>query len=257
MEALTDLKLSSSDDDSYGAGSPRRHADVDAAADPDDDDDAPLFPLDGKFHDAADRQHILSLPELQREEILAERAQTLLRRRQNLQLKKALANQDAANKHKRKATAADLEDGSRRSTRPKTDKRTALDDYKRARELKDAERNRLDSTRERKRDASADSLSDQDAEGESEVEWAEPTTTRRDEQPAELKDFDRCHIGRSAFAKICFYPGFEDAIKGCFTRVSVGLNRQTGQNEYRMAQIKGEFHSSPVLRTTNGRADFG
>lgn len=204
------------------------------------EEDAALFPVEGRFHSKADRDHIMSLPEIEREGILAERAEEVERRRQDLILKKALSQN--ASKQKRKAAAAELDEGNRRSTRPKTEKRTALDDYKRAREQKKgAENSRLEAERERRDERSPSSHSDRDADGESEVEWAEPSTSRRDEPPPELKDFQRCRVGRSNFAKVCFYPGFEDAIKGCFARVSIGINRETGQNQYRMAQIKGEI----------------
>lgn len=205
--------------------------------------EAPLYPVEGKFQSSADRDHILSLPEIEREEILAERAQEVLKRNQDLQLRKALASSKlAASKHKRKA-AEELEDGARKTSRPKVTRGepTALDAYKKARESRGTDRNRLDSRRDRRDERSpSDGYSDADAEG-SEVEWAvEPTSDRRDEPTADLKDFERCRVGRTNFAKVCFYPTFEAAIKGCFCRVSIGINRETGQNMYRMAQIKGE-----------------
>jgi RNA polymerase-associated protein RTF1 len=212
-----------------------------------DIDDGPAFPLEGIYLDSADRARILALPEIQREEILAERAAENTKRQQDIQLKKALAaTQAAASKHqKRKAAAADLDDdaGQRKSSRAKVEKRSVLDDYKKAREAKGAERtSRLDPRRERdrkRRSRSASSASDRDADGESEVEWA--PETRREEQPADLKDFERCRVGRSSFAKVCFYPSFETTMKGCFARVSIGLNRETGENMYRMTQIKGQL----------------
>lgn len=214
-----------------------------------DDDEQPLFPVEGKFTSSADRDRILALPEIEREEILAERATQITRRTQDLVLKKALAaSGEAAAAKKRKATTAELDESTTRSTRPKTDKRTAaLDDLKRAREQKGAGRDRLDAGRSR-RDAREEEESrsrsrSRDAESDNErVVWAETKKRRgdRDEPPAELRDFERCRVGRSLFAKVCFYPGFEDAIRGCFTRVSIGLNRETGQNMYRMAQITGE-----------------
>lgn len=217
-----------------------------------EDDDQPLFPVEGKFTSHADRDRILSLPEIEREEILAERATQITRRTQDLVLKKALAasSGDAAAR-KRKAAAAELDDSNKRSTRPKTDKRTAaLDNLKRAREQKGAERDRRDAGRSR-RDEREEELSrspSRDADSDNErVEWAEASDKRRgdrDEPPAELRDFERCRVGRSNFAKVCFYPGFEDAIRGCFARVSIGLNRETGQNQYRMTQIRSEAFSS-------------
>jgi len=211
-------------------------------------DDEPLFPVDGKFYSNSDRDHILSLPEIERESILADRAQQNLKKQQDEKLKQLLASKTSS---KRKAAAADLDDDSRKSSRPKNDKapRSALDDYKKAREAKGAERtSRFDAKRGRRRDSrSRSSASDRDADGESEVEWANTTTTRRDEPPAEMRDFERCRVGRTNFAKVCFYPNFEDTMKGCYARVSIGMNRDTGQNTYRMAQIKGFVEGKPYM----------
>lgn len=214
----------------------------------DADEDEQLFPVEGRFTSTADRDRILALPEIEREEILAERATQITRRQQDLVLKKALAasGEAAAAAKKRKAATAELDDDNKRSTRPKTDKRTAaLDNLKRAREQKGAERDRRDAGRshrdEREEQQSRSPSRDADSDHER-VDWAETSDKRRDrdEPPAELRDFERCRVGRTNFAKVCFYPGFEDAIKGCFARVSIGINRETGQNQYRMTQIRSE-----------------
>ncbi|KAF2169097.1 hypothetical protein M409DRAFT_64883 [Zasmidium cellare ATCC 36951] len=256
-------KQESEEEDGEASPSPAASLDADGIDEsegeadvPAEEDDAPLYPLEGKFVSSSDRAHVMSLPEIERESILAERAEEVSRRQQDLQLRKQLQrSQAAANKHKRKAAAAELDDGTRRSTRPKTEKASALDNYRRAREQKGAERRELESGRDRRDERSPSSASDRDADGESEVEWAEPTTDRRrDDPPAELRDFERTRVGRSNFSKVCFYPGFEDAIRGCFARVSIGLNRETGQNQYRMTQIRGFTEGKPYqLETSLGK----
>jgi len=234
---------------------------ADAPASPDNEVEAPLYPLEGKYLSQTDRETILGLPEIERETILADRAQQILRREQDIQLQRQIAaSEAAASKRKRKAGAADLEESARKTSRPKVGKvgRSALDDYKKAREAKGAERTRFDSgkdtRRERSRSGSDDGYGDRDRDqdrytrDDSEVEWADSYSRReRNEAPAELKDFDRCRIGRTAFAKVCFYPNFEQTMKGCFARVSIGLNRETGENMYRMAQIKGRLRFTCVL----------
>lgn len=195
-----------------------------------------MFPLEGKFRDSVDREWLLSLPELEREQELDNRAQQDIRRQQDLQLKRARANNKSTTISKRKAADADLDDGSRKSTRPKMERgaKSALDKYKKAREQAGAERGKRDGRQATKRDQrSPTEDSERDAEGESEVEWADTKSSRRQEPVAELPDYNRCRVGRTNFAKVCFYPGFEEAITGCFTRVSVG------PDGYRMALIKG------------------
>lgn len=233
-------------------------ADAPGSPAPVDDEDAPLYPIEGRFMSASDRDWLLSLPELEREQELDRRAQEVIRKQQDLQLKRALASTRAkASSHKRKAADAELDDGLRKSSRPKVEKsgKSALDNYKKAREQAGVDRERRDGKRAGKRgERSPSEASDQDADGESEVEWAEPASDkRRDEPVAELVDFQRCRVGRSNFAKVCFYPGFDDAIRGCFCRVSIGPNRETGENTYRMAQIKGEW--STLTTPPGARAD--
>lgn len=228
-----------------------QHSDSEAdAAGEDIDDDAPLYPVDGQFTSTADRAHILGLPEIEREQILAERATEITRIQQDKQLKRALAGaREKAKSHKRKADT-DLDDGIRKSSKAKTEKRSALDDYKRAREQREAGKTRVDTRYDRRDERSASYPSDRDADGESDVEFAEPSDLKREEPPADLRDFNRAHVGRSNFAKVCFYPNFENAVKGCFARVSIGPDRATGQNVYRMAQIKGMREPSMIYNCT-------
>lgn len=227
-ESLRAGAIGGSDDEADAPGSP--------------EEEGPLFPVEGKFHSEQDRRDILALPEIERESILAERAAVVLKKQQDLQLKKALANAQAtANRHKRKAAAAELDEPAQK--RPP--KKSALDNYKAARQAKGTDRSsRLDHTADRKDDRSPSSASDRDADGESEVEWAD--TSAKSEPAADLKDFERCRIGRSRFAKVCFLPDFESSIKGCFARVSVG------PGDYRMAQIKG-FKQGKPYTLTDGR----
>ena len=221
----------------------RSDSEADAPASP-ADDDAPLFPIEGKFLSSSDRAKVLAMPEIDREQLLAERANEVTRKQQDLQLKRALAaTREKAKTHKRKATAADLEDdGARKNSRPKVEKtgKTALDAYRQAREERGAGKKSIDAGRRRRDSRSPSSASDRDADGESEVEYADTyNALKRDEPPAALADYERARVGRSNFAKVCFYPNFENTMKGCFARVSIGPDRHTGQNMYRMAQIKG------------------
>ena len=224
--------------------------------------EGPMFPLENKFYSEKDKAEILSLSEIQRESILAERAQLHERKVQDQHLRRLLqarenAEAKAGDLKKRKAGNADLEDGQRKSSRQKTtlggrkvgETSDAMKAYKRQLEQKgvrDEQRKRdAEERNERKgRGSVDDGYSDADADGESEVEWDEgkPKASQygvRDDQPAGLVDFERVRVGRDNFAKVCFYPGFDNAIKGCFARISIGPDKATGENVYRVAQIKG------------------
>lgn len=263
----TDIHTNSIHRSSESARSPSPDAMADSEADAPAspaDEDAPLFPLEGRFLNTTDRADILALPEIERETILADRAAQVTRRQQDLQLKRALAaTREKAKSHKRKAAAADLEDdGAKRNNRPKVEKtgKTALDAYRQAREERGAGKKSVDTGRRRRDSRSPSTASDRDADGESEVEYADTyAEPKHDEPPAELRDFERVRVGRSNFARVCFYPDFETAIKGCFTRVAIGPDRQTGQNVYRMTQIKGTSRCkarSPFVQNTDHQTGF-
>lgn len=79
---------------------------------------------------------------------------------------------------------------------------------------------------------------------EEEVEWAEEEEDELDRDP-EISDFNKLRIGRSFVAKFCFYPGFEDVVKGCYGRVNVGTDKRTGKTSYRMVRIERIFLQKP------------
>lgn len=225
------------------------------------DQDAPLYPIEGKFRSEFDRAEVMGMTEIRREEILAERAAEVERRVQDLQLKKILQQrkreQAGADKRKRKAAAADLDDeDQRKSSRPKVKASGPLEAYKREREMKGQQRNREDDRRRDRSPSRDDGDSDRDADGDSEVEWDEKprAAASREEAPATLRDYERARIGRTNFAKVCFYPTFETSLKGCYTRVSIGVNRETGAPQYRMAQIKSFATGKPYqMEGLNGK----
>jgi len=71
----------------------------------------------------------------------------------------------------------------------------------------------------------------------------------RESRPADLRDVERIRLGRSRFAEVCFYPGFEEAITGCYVRINIGPNPENGQDIYRMAVIKGFNQGRPYAIT--------
>lgn len=241
------------------------------ASSPETSNDRPIFPYEKLYYSFKDKSDIMALPEIQREQILSERAQEVDRYNQDLALRRLLASrhrEEAHNekKNKRKAGAAGLEDSKRKSSRQKTtlggrkvgEASGAIEAYKRQREQrgKREERRHRDTTSAEHRRHSRDaSISDEDAGHESEVEWDDHADRSppapKDEPPVEFRDIQRARVGRTNFAQVCFYPGFDDAISGCFARVNIGPNRETGQNEYRLCQIKSKSSWVP-FRISNG-----
>lgn len=231
-------------------------------------DEGDRYPLEGKFVNSADKAEIMAMPEIKREELLAERAQEVEKERQNRALRQLLKARDLESKKqekKRKAGAADLDENQRKTSRQRTklgggkvgEASTGIDSLKRARAEKTDRQRRRDEDKERNKDRRAqdDAFSDADAEGDSEVEWDDRKDKKkkssspdyRDAEPASLHDIERVRVGRTRFAVVCFYPGFDEAITGTYVRIVIGTDKESGQNIYRMALIKGRPWSRPYL----------
>lgn len=227
-----------------------------------DDDDVPTkdsnvpYPLDGKYIDARDKARIMAMSQLERETIIGEREEEMNKLRFQAELARRTANMQ--NDRKRKAPSDEPED-TRKSSRQKVKAKTndRLEAYKREREQRGQQRQRQDDWRHgRRRSSSADREvgSDLDAEGESEVEWDDHVKpAAREEQPATLMHFETVRVSRGFFSKVCFYPGFEEAMSGSFARVGVGQDSQR-RTLYKMAQIKGFAPGKPyVFEGQNGQ----
>ncbi|KXG45942.1 Plus-3 [Penicillium griseofulvum] len=240
----------------------------------DEDEDRPIFPYDKLYYSAQDKKDIMAMPEIQREETLSERAQQVDRHNQDLALRRLLASRSreearAAKKAKRKAGSAGLDDNQRKSSRQKTtlggrkvgETSGAIEAYKRQREQKGKrdELRRRDPAKSRRRSRSIGSdISDEDADAESDLELDDrvgrPVSIPKDDPPAELREIRRAQVGRNNFAKVCFYPGFENAMIGCYARLSIGPHPDSGQNEYRLGLITGISLGKPyALEGGNGR----
>lgn len=251
----------------------------DSDADDDDDEDTgPVFPYEKLFYSGREKEEIMELPEIRREEILSERAQQVDRRNQGIALRRLLASrerEEAARKTKQKrkadktgpsalsdAEAAGAAEPSRKSTRQKTSrkddatqdsidrlleqkahreqaryKRSKASDFFDARESEEEA-----SEREAEEAKAADRKGEEDDVDEfGRMRGGRQTTPPEAEAPlVELRELDQARFGRSNFSHLCFYPGFSDAIAGCFVRVVVGVNKDTRRNDYRVYRIKSE-----------------
>ncbi|KAH6713154.1 hypothetical protein DL95DRAFT_443868 [Leptodontidium sp. 2 PMI_412] len=238
------------------------------------EDDGERYPLEGKFINSSDKAKILDMNEIEREQVLAERAQEIERDRQNRALRQLLKSRETENKQnkKRKAGAADLQEDPRKTQRQRTklgggkvgEASTGIDSLKRARAEKNDRQRRRDEDKERNkgRSTAREDYSDADADGDSEVEWDDGKSKNkkskspdyRDAEPASLADVQKVRVGRTRFAQVCFYPGFDEAITGCFVRISIGMDKETGQNIYRMGIIKGFVEDRPyAIESATGK----
>jgi len=223
------------------------------------DDDSTAYPVDGIYVSIAEKHKILAMPELEREQLLAKRQEDVDRQRQNTLLRALLKNRedDSQSAKKRKAGSEEPEESARKTSRQRTkvggakvgETSSGIESLRRARAEKNDRIRRREEDRERNKDRStAFSRGDsEDRDGDSDVDWdngnrrrdsASRTPEVKEIPVAELRDIERVRLGRIRFAQVCFFPGFEAAITGCYVRISIGPDRD-GVPVYRMAVIKG------------------
>ncbi|KAK4195934.1 putative RNA polymerase-associated protein RTF1 [Triangularia verruculosa] len=213
------------------------------------DDDAVQYPVEGLFKSQEEKARIMGMREIEREQILAERREENERIRQNRMLRQLKVNQEKDNK-KRKASAADLEDELRKPSRARTkagEISEKMDTLRRAREERSSRREQRERDMDRRKQRSPSyrdrSRSPDDRDSDA-GDWRRGSRQKsrspeKEILPADLRDVERVRVGRSRFAEVCFYPGFEQAITGCFVRINIGPDQATRQDVYRMAIIKG------------------
>ncbi|XWW95873.1 hypothetical protein V2A60_003841 [Cordyceps javanica] len=220
--------------------------------------DEEKYPVDGKFRSESEKAEIMAMPELEREQILADRANEIERLRQNRLLRQMVTdtqNDERKAKKKRSADSADLDDDDE-DRRGKSSRRTggtAMDALRRAR----ADKQKRREDHERRRDAYSPRRDSDDEASEDDYRRGSRTPEKKEEQKdepkPELRDFERVRLGRNEFAQVCFTPGFEPAITGCFIRIALGPHPETGVEQYRMAIIKGFTTGRPyALSGPNG-----
>ncbi|KAK4191129.1 hypothetical protein QBC35DRAFT_376583 [Podospora australis] len=226
------------------------------------DDDTNQYPFEGLFRSAEEKSRIMNMREIEREQILAERREENERIRQNRMLRQLKVNQEKDSK-KRKASAADLEDASRKSARARTkagETSEKMDTLRRAREERtsrreqrerdlDRRKQRSPSYNDRGRSRSVDSRNSDGGDWRRDSRQKSRSPEIKEILPAELRDVERIRVGRSRFAEVCFYPGFEKAITGCYVRINIGPDPKNHQDVYRMAVIKGFSQGRPYALT--------
>ncbi|EGX95868.1 RNA polymerase II transcription elongation factor Rtf1p, putative [Cordyceps militaris CM01] len=204
--------------------------------------DEEKYPVDGKFRSESEKAEIRAMPELEREQILADRANEIERLRQNRLLRQMVTetqNDERKAKKKRSADSADLDDDEDEDRHGKASRRaatatggTAMDALRRAR----ADRQKRREDHERRRDVYSPRRGDSDGEA-SEDDYRRGGGSRTPEKKDEKKDEPKPEL--RDYERVCFTPGFEPAITGCFIRIALGPHPDTGIEQYRMAIIKG------------------
>lgn len=206
------------------------------------------YPLEGKYKDEEDREKLLSMDEIQREQTLFERTQEMERYNEKKYLQQRM-QQEKQKKHdssEKKATRASTRNKEASGRKSKLDKLTELkkqrerksrmqqDDYEEESEEEDEDEHRFSGDDDE--DGYGYGYDDEDED----VAWGRGGSSkfkRKSFERAKLEDIQKILVGRSILHKYCYYSDFSDAVIGCFGRVNIGIDRRTKRPMYRLVTI--------------------
>ncbi|KAI0464186.1 hypothetical protein LJB42_001789 [Komagataella kurtzmanii] len=190
------------------------------------------YPLEDKFKDEADRARLLGLSEMEREAILYERSQEVIK----LKEKHLLSL---------RAKQSQLEKTAREG--PKSSKTNKLSELKKQREQK-SKRQRSDEYSDEEDDYRYEEVGDNDDIemsdnyiDEDDAVFVEPKKSSRSQElskPATLSDINKIIFGRTAMSKYWYYPEFDDVVKGMYLRLNTGSGGN-GFSFYKVVEVLG------------------
>lgn len=223
-------------------------------------EEADPYPLEGKFKNEEDREKLMAMDEVTREQILYDRMQEKEKKRERRYL--ALrARQNQVDSSAMRATGS-------KNKRLRTSK---LSELKRQRERKSKQRSQKDDDDhiedlledDDEDDRDLDELAGYGNEGDEDYysDEYEPTAGRKKgksasswedyedkyQQEATLADFNqKVRSSRSLLSKYIYRDEFDVAIPGSYVRVSIGPSPRTGKQQYRIAKVEEiKRHGTP------------
>ncbi|KAK6359038.1 hypothetical protein TWF696_000209 [Orbilia brochopaga] len=226
--------------------------------DEEDDNVGPLlYPYQQYYKNASDKAWVDSLPELDRETIIAERSEEVSKHEEARRMRaRAREQKRDAEKQKKKDAKALLASATRRSMRGESSAKRNADSKKSAqlselmkkRDEKNARKaggaGDTDKSKRRRRDSPSRSEGEEDESSDEHEQpaWAsqeKSSSLKKGTEEAGLDDIKLLIVGRSTIAKYWAHPGFEEATVGCFARVCIGNHPETNKPTYRLCIIKG------------------
>ncbi|KAA1472016.1 plus-3-domain-containing protein [Dentipellis sp. KUC8613] len=231
-------------------GAKRRKAEMDSGSEHDqeapeseeDEEEHNPYPLEGKYIDDADRLRLMEMPEIQREELLAQRLEEMQRIQDKRNLDQMLKAQQGSEGDS-VARAAKRQHVVRGATKEKSRK---LDELKAKRRAKDDNKRTRTSP---KRDRSSSPMDMETSSGEEEdgqiskFEQEEEKELKLlgkahpDDEKMTVEDLQKATLTRDLLAKHCLAPWFEDYVKGAWVRYLIGQDTNS-QPIYRICEIE-------------------
>ncbi|KIP10772.1 hypothetical protein PHLGIDRAFT_100587 [Phlebiopsis gigantea 11061_1 CR5-6] len=222
---------SHSDTESEGAGSGTEG-----------DSDNP-YPLEGKYKDDADRNRLMEMSEIEREDILAQRQEEMQRMQDKRNLDAMLRDRIGGG-DENVAKAAKRQHAQRGATKEKTKK---LDELKARRKAKDEKKRPRTDSPKRDRSSSPMEMETSDEEEEDgqiskfdefdDQDRRSASKANTDDKPAELHDLQSIALTRDTIVKHYLAPWFEDLVKGAWVRYCIGTEDHSTIPVYRACEI--------------------
>ncbi|KAH8102183.1 plus-3-domain-containing protein [Cristinia sonorae] len=202
------------------------------------------YPLEGKYTDEYDRQRLLSLSEIEREDILAQRQEEIQRMQMKSQLDQMVRDQ-SSKKDDSVSKAAKRAHAPRGATKEKSRK---LDELKAKRKAKgEKKKTRSDSPKRERSSSPMDMETDDDEEdGQITKHDEQEERDRRlygeksasEDEPATLRDLTKIRLTRDTVARFCMRSWFEDFMVGSWVRYLIG-NDEHKNPIYRICEVTG------------------
>ncbi|KAJ3553338.1 hypothetical protein NM688_g3667 [Phlebia brevispora] len=196
-----------------------------------EEEDSNPYPLEGKYIDEEDRERLLGMSEIEREDILAQRQEEMQRIQDKRNLDQMLRERTGGGEES-VSKAAKRQHAQRGATREKSRK---LDELKARRKAKDdKKRTRTDSPKRDRSSSPMDMGSSDDEEEDGQISKFEEEDeqdrrhkTSADDEPTTADDLDMVRVSRDMIVKYCFAPWFGEFIKGAWVRYLVGQDGST------------------------------
>ncbi|KAF9463231.1 hypothetical protein BDZ94DRAFT_1298003 [Collybia nuda] len=247
LAGATEKKRKRRQTPSKSSASKKRKADVSMETDSEvegpesEEEDIDPYPLDGKYVDETDRQRLMQMSEIDREDIITQR----LEEKQRLQDKRLISQmvkEQRLGENESVSKAAKRQHAVRGATKEKSRK---LDELKARRKAKD-EKQRTKGSPKRDRSSSPMDMEISDEESEdgqiTRLEQEEEKDRKLlskiqpvDDQPITMEDLEKCRLTRDLVAKSCMAPWFQEYIQGSWVRYLIG--HEDGQMIYRICQV--------------------
>ncbi|KAF9030347.1 hypothetical protein BDZ89DRAFT_985499 [Hymenopellis radicata] len=194
-----------------------------------EEDEHDLYPLEGKYRDELDRQQILEMSELKREEVFAMREDQKQKVRDRNNVRNLLHQRNGGG-----GSGGGDDSVARAAKRQRSiggEKSRKLDELKARRQAK-GDKKKLDGSP--RRDGSPMDTGSSEDEEDGQVDH-HPRPNTDSEESASLADLNRCRVTRDMIVKHFLAPWFEDYITNAWVRYCIGL--EGTENVYRICEV--------------------